>query len=72
VFGYPATARLWASWDERRPRSFAVRLLPGGTALDPAITDRVWQSIALVRPLGVRAVLAVDEKIVKVRNGNGN
>jgi hypothetical protein len=34
-------------------------------AIHPAIVDRVWQGIQLVRPAGVRVLLAIEDDIVR-------
>jgi len=69
VFPYLPSARVWMEWQPRRPLSVLVRLLrlTPGEVVDPAVTDRVWQGIQLVRPAGVRAALALEEEVV--RNG---
>lgn len=70
VFAYEPAARVWFEWKARRPLTVAARLQRKsiGESIDPAILDRVWQGIQQVRPAGVRAVLAVEEEIV--RGGN--
>jgi hypothetical protein len=40
-----------------------------GETLDPAVLDRVWESIDKVRPAGARVALAVGEEVV--RDGRG-
>jgi hypothetical protein len=67
VFPYPPTVRVWMQWQPRRPLSVLVRLLrrTPGEAVDPAVIDRVWQGIQLVRPAGVRAALALEEEVVR-------
>jgi hypothetical protein len=70
VFAYKPAARVWFEWKARRPLTVAARIQrkSTGESIDPAILDRVWQGIQQVRPAGVRAVLAVEEEIV--RGGN--
>jgi hypothetical protein len=70
VFAYEPAARVWFEWKARRPLTVAARIQRKSTdeSIDPAILDRVWQGIQQVRPAGVRAVLAVEEEIV--RGGN--
>jgi hypothetical protein len=67
VFAYEPAARVWFEWKARRPLTVAARLQrkSTGESIDPAILDRVWQGIQQVRPAGVRAVLAVEEEIVR-------
>ncbi len=67
VFAYPPEARVWFAWEERHAPAVLVRLqtTAPGEAIDPAVLDRVWQGIQQVRPAGVRALLAVDEVIVR-------
>ena len=67
VFAYPPEARVWFAWEERHAPAVLVRLqtTAPGEAIDPAVLDRVWQGIQQVRPAGVRALLAVDEEIVR-------
>lgn len=67
VFAYNPCARVWLQWEARRPLTVLARLKktsPSET-IDPAILDRVWQGIQRVRPAGVRAMLAVEEQIVR-------
>jgi hypothetical protein len=67
VFAYPPQARVWMQWSPRQLLSLTVRLQrrQPGELIDPAITDRVWQSLQQVRPAGVRVLLAIAEEIVK-------
>ena len=67
VFAFEPAARVWFEWKARRPLTVAARLQRKslGENIDPAILDRVWQGIQQVRPAGVRAVLAVEEEIVR-------
>jgi len=67
VFAYLPAARVWFAWEERRAPAVLVRLqtTAPGDAVDPVVLDRVWQGIQQVRPAGVPALLAVDEKIVR-------
>jgi hypothetical protein len=65
VFAYPPAARVWFEWNSKGPLSFLVRLKTDSAQIDPAIVDRVWQGIQQVRPAGVRAMLAVEEEIVR-------
>lgn len=67
VFAYPPAVRLSLSWSLRRAASLLVRLVrrAGEPPLDPAVIDRVVDGIRRARPAGVRAVLAVDETMVK-------
>lgn len=67
VFAFNPAARVRFEWQPRRPLTVLARLarLQPGEALDPAVLDRVWQAMEQVRPAGVRAVLAVDEEVVR-------
>jgi hypothetical protein len=67
VFAYDPAARVTFVFEPRHPCAVLVRLyrLPGDPAFDPAVLDRIWEGIQLVRPAGVRALLAVDETIVR-------
>jgi hypothetical protein len=69
VFSYRPAARVWMAWQPRRPLTVLARLgtLSAGERLDPAILDRVWQGFEQVRPAGVRAMLAVDNEVVRGR-----
>lgn len=69
VYAYNPAARVWLAWEPRRPLSVLARIatLKDEAALDPAVIDRVWEGLEQVRPAGVRALLAVDEEIVKGR-----
>ena len=73
VFAYEPAARVWFEWNARRPLTVAARLQrkSTGESIDPAVLDRVWQGIQQVRPAGVRAVLAVEEEIVRGGNEMG-
>jgi hypothetical protein len=67
AFAFNPAARVWLSWEARRPLAVLARLrtTAADEHIDPAILDRVWEGIEQVRPAGVRALLAVDEKIVR-------
>jgi hypothetical protein len=67
VFAFNPSAKVWLSWEPKQPLSVLVRLKTRtvGESIDPAVLDRVWQGIQQVRPAGVRAMLAVDEEIVR-------
>ena len=72
VFAHLPAARVWFAWDDAQPLMVVVRLVPRGQqATDPAILDRVWENINLVKPAGVRVLLAVGQQIVRGDN-NGN
>lgn len=67
VFAYLPSARVRLEWRPSRRLTVLARLrrrVPGET-IDPSVLDRVWQGIEQARPAGVRAVLAVDETIVR-------
>jgi hypothetical protein len=64
VFAYLPAARVQLSWRARRPLTVLVRL-DDADPLDPAVLDRVWEGIQLVRPAGVRTALAVGTEIVR-------
>jgi hypothetical protein len=36
-----------------------------GEIIDPSLLDRVWEGIQRVRPAGVKALLAVDQSIIR-------
>ena len=59
--------RVTFEFEPRMPCPVLVRLYrrTGDPPFDPAVLDRVWEGIQLVRPAGVRALLAVDESIVR-------
>lgn len=67
VFAYDPAARVTFVFEPRHPCAVLVRLYRGAgdPAFDPAVLDRIWEGIQLVRPAGVRALLAVDETIVR-------
>lgn len=67
VFAYNPSAKLRFSWRAKTPFSVVVRLQKrfDTEAIHPAILDRAWQGIQLVRAAGVKVQLAVDEKIVR-------
>lgn len=67
VFSYDPAARVAFAFAPTQPCSVLVRLRrrPGEPNFDPAILDRVWEGIQLVRPAGIRARLAADETIVR-------
>ncbi len=73
VFAYDPAARVWFEWNARRPLTVAARLQRRSTGenIDPAILERAWQGIQQVRPAGVRAVLAVEEEIVRGGSSDG-
>jgi hypothetical protein len=67
VYAFLPCSRVWMEWYEQAPCTVLVRLDPeneSGT-LDTVIIDRVWQAITMVRPAGIRAVLAINETIVR-------
>jgi hypothetical protein len=70
VFAFLPAARLWFEWQEYRPFAVLVRLQKQtpDAAVHPAVVDRVWEGIQLVRPAGVKALLAIDEQIVRGMN----
>lgn len=67
VFAFNPAARVWFAWEARQPLTVLVRLKvrSPGEHIDPAILDRVWQGVQQVRPAGIRAMLAIEEKIVR-------
>jgi hypothetical protein len=67
VFAYDPAARVTFAFAPRTPCSVLVRLRrrAADPPYDPAILDRVWEGIQLVRPAGVRALLAVDGTTVR-------
>src|SRR5437764_1399123 len=67
LFAFNPAARVWMAWDERRPLSVLTRLRRSqpDEKLEPVILDRLWKGLESVRPAGVRALLAVDEEIVR-------
>ena len=73
VFAFKPAARVWASWEARRPLTVLARLKKRtpNENIDPAVIDRVWQGMQQVRPAGVRTMLAIEETIVRGKE-NGN
>ena len=74
VFAYNPSARIWFEFQVVRHQSVLVRLKTGtaATSIEPAVLDRVWQAIQQVRPAGVCAALAVEERIVYgLQDGKG-
>ncbi|HEX6558414.1 MAG TPA: hypothetical protein VF021_03110 [Longimicrobiales bacterium] len=67
VFSYDPAARVAFAFGPTQTCSVLVRLRrrPGDPNFDPAILDRVWEGMQLVRPAGIRTRLAVDETIVR-------
>lgn len=67
LLAFPTAARVRFEWRPTQVLSVAARLRPRapGEAIEPAVLDRVFEGMAHVRPAGVRAVLAVDETIVR-------
>ncbi len=67
VYAYQPAARVWLEWEEETQMTLLVRLKRRAPdeRIDPAILDRVWQSIQQVRPAGSRVLLAFEEEIVK-------
>ena len=67
IFAFNPAARVWFAFGARRPLAILVRLEKQSPdeQIDPAIVDRVWQGIQQVRPAGVRAMLAIEETIVR-------
>jgi hypothetical protein len=67
VFSYDPAAKVAFAFAPTQPCSVLVRLhrRTGEPSFDPAILDRVWEGIQLVRPAGIRTRLAVDETIVR-------
>jgi hypothetical protein len=60
-------ARIGLSWEPKRPLSVLVRLGKRGPSdsIDPAALDRLFAGMQQVRPAGVRAVLAIEERRVR-------
>ncbi len=67
LVAFPTAAKVKMEWRPTQLLSVAARLRPrtAGEAIEPAVLDRVFDGITQVRPAGVRAVLAVDETIVR-------
>ncbi len=67
VFAYAPAARVHVRWGGRMPLTVLVRLRTrtAGEAIEPVVLDRVWLGIEQVRPAGVRALLAVNDTIVR-------
>jgi hypothetical protein len=67
LIAFHPAARVRLEWRSSELLSVAARLRPRvpGEAIEPAVLDRVYEGISQVRPAGVRAVLAVDETIVR-------
>jgi hypothetical protein len=70
IFAFDPAARVWFEFGARQALAVLVRLKKRAAdeQIDPVILDRVWQGVQQVRPAGVRAMLAVEETIV--RGGN--
>jgi len=67
VFAFNPSAKVWFSWEPKQPLSVLVRLKKSAEQeIDPAVVDRVWQGMQQVRPAGSRAILAVDNVVVKI------
>jgi len=67
VFAFNPAARVWFAWEDNRALTVLVRLrtYDGGEIIDPAVIDRVWQGLQLVRPAGVRMLLAIEEQLLR-------
>jgi hypothetical protein len=67
LVAFPTAAKVRMEWQPTQRLSVAARLRPRSAeeAIEPAVLDRVFDGISQVRPAGVRAVLAVDETIVR-------
>ncbi len=67
VYTYDPAARLHFGFEPRQACSVLVRLCrrPGDTPLDPAVLDRVWEGMQLVRPAGIRTRLFTDKTLVR-------
>lgn len=67
VYSYNPAAKIKFQWANSKPLRVIVRLLQRDKddVIDPAIIDRVWQGINLVRPAGVQVILAVADTIVR-------
>ncbi|MGD1857648.1 MAG: hypothetical protein ACFB2W_25715 [Leptolyngbyaceae cyanobacterium] len=63
LFAFNPAARVWLQWPPTQPRSALVRL--SERALDPAVINRLWQQIQLVKPVGVQLQLALGETILR-------
>lgn len=70
AFAYDPAATVWMTWEGRRPLTVLARLRTTAAMpqYEPAILDRVWQGIKQVRPAGIAAMLAVDERVVRGRD----
>jgi hypothetical protein len=64
---FAPVAHVRLEWRPTQRLSVVARLRPRapGESIEPAVLDRVFDGISQVRPAGVRAVLAVDETIVR-------
>jgi hypothetical protein len=67
LVAFPTAAKVRMEWRPTQLLSVAARLRLRGAAeaVEPELLDRVFEGISQVRPAGVRAVLAVDETIVR-------
>jgi hypothetical protein len=67
LVAFPTAAKVRMEWQPTQLHSVAARLRPrsAAEAIEPDVLDRVFEGISQVRPAGVRAVLAVDETIVR-------
>jgi hypothetical protein len=72
VYAFNPAARVWFAWEARRPLTLLARLKARtpGEQIDPTVLDRVWHGLQQVRPAGVRAMLAVENQIVRGRDGS--
>ncbi len=71
AFAFHPAARVRFEWEARRPFTVLVRLglLDGEGQIAPAVLDRVWQGVEQVRPAGVRALVAVEDRLVRGETG---
>ena len=67
VFAYAPAGKVCFEWATNQPLTVLVRLYrrQAGESIDPAILDRVWDGMQRVRPAAVRALLALDQNIVR-------
>ena len=67
VFAFAPAARVWFEWSAGQARVVIAHLGRRfkQEPIDPGLIDQVWRSMQLVRPAGVRTLLAIEDVIVR-------